>query len=176
MPSKCLTTSDSIRTKNASDLNEILALSPLNLNATDETCSSRIITCSTCNYYMRTGNPDSHIRKSLGGTFAAGMFISREKFDIIKEGNKSTDNEKKKVWKNFKKGVIDHLSSSLHETATLHEEKQQSLQSRSEKVTGLLVKTTLSSVSAKIAARHFTPMLSMMSSLSFDIGDIGHSR
>ena len=127
---------------------------------------------------MRTGNPDSHIRKSLGGTFAAGMFISREKFDIIKEGNKSTDNEKKKVWKNFKKGVIDHLSSSLawNLTATLHEEKQQSLQSSSEKVTGLLVKTTLSSVSAKIAARHFTPMLSMMSSLSFDIGDIGHSR
>ena len=54
----------------------------------------------------------------------------------------------------FQESVIDYLSSSLHETATLHEEKQQSFQSRSEKVTGLLVKTTLSPVSAKMAARH----------------------
>ena len=80
------------------------------------------------------------------------------------------------MWYTFRRTVAAHVCSSLHENALIHQKKHESHATRDKKVTELLVKTTLSGIKAKMAARHFTPLLSLLHSINVDVGDISHSQ
>ena len=83
--------------KNVINLQQMTDTVELKITAADEDMSLFIVTCMTCNF-LKTGNPGVSVKQALGSSLAAGFFISKEKYNIYKQGNDNQNlSEKKNV-------------------------------------------------------------------------------
>ena len=83
--------------KNVINLQQMIDTLELKITAAEEDTSSFIVTCMKCNFFLKTGNPGACVKQALGSSLAAGYFISKEKYNIYKQGNNNQNLSEKNV-------------------------------------------------------------------------------